>query len=68
MELKYGTATIIARTSASSNRTFMELKLIIRFKLLMYLVGSNRTFMELKSRLKIDNTPNEDVLIVPLWN
>ena len=52
----------------SSNRTFMELKSVLRMPLYMVLERSNRTFMELKSsRISLPQMV-APVLIVPLWN
>ena len=48
MELKFSTFLPSKWPTASSNRTFMELKLYASRASQLKLVGSNRTFMELK--------------------
>ena len=52
-----------------SNRTFMELKWVIRCLIHMRERSSNRTFMELKFKDSTQTIVNgQKVLIVPLWN
>ena len=67
MELKY-TSPMNLGALHRSNRTFMELKLVILFLHVNTIYRSNRTFMELKLTLVIYKTITQHVLIVPLWN
>ena len=49
MELKFQSSNRLALSLLSSNRTFMELKLVKLISTVAFCVRSNRTFMELKS-------------------
>ena len=51
-----------------SNRTFMELKLMIACAVSKLMSCSNRTFMELKLGREFEPHLSHTVLIVPLWN
>ena len=55
-------------TLISSNRTFMELKLLSKVHWLRLIKGSNCTFMELKFIASLQQEVVLIVLIVPLWN
>ena len=54
--------------SMGSNRTFMELKYLNKFRDAALDSSSNRTFMELKYHLMAGSDNCSKVLIVPLWN
>ena len=58
----------VASKILSSNRTFMELKLITILSFLVSIDRSNRTFMELKWHSRPRGGRGSEVLIAPLWN
>ena len=68
MELKYNNTFHFECISSGSNRTFMELKLMILFYAVFFFFCSNRTFMELKWAFISSCLRSINVLIVPLWN
>ena len=68
MELKSDAHLRPLVPSLGSNRTFMELKLIILFYAVFFFCCSNRTFMELKWAIGCIYATEGGVLIVPLWN
>ena len=68
MELKCELYMIHRIESASSNRTFMELKLNFTRRRARWRLSSNRTFMELKCFRSLRKGIFRFVLIVPLWN
>ena len=51
-----------------SNRTFMELKYILKGGIIKAPERSNRTFMELKLNRVRANNHRSIVLIAPFWN
>ena len=59
---------ILWKSVKCSNRTFMELKLLLAFSRLRACLRSNRTFMELKSIKRLLSPSRRCVLIAPLWN
>ena len=52
MELKQRIADSVNQVDASFNRTFMELKPVIRCRRILFVYSFNRTFMELKRDLR----------------
>ena len=69
MELKHRPMDIEPFYQLRSNRTFMELKLLMETALTKRRERSNRTFMELKPFKSLSSILNTmGVLIVPLWN
>ena len=68
MELKFNRDAFLDAETFRFNRTFMELKLLIKISSNVGTTSFNRTFMELKWLSGEHMSVGKVVLIVPLWN